>query len=163
MNARLDSIRQRYPRWPLITLGVGALALIAMLTVVPHVVTALEPQVDLRTGGSGPVDGYIGCYLSHITGLLIPDPSAGTAIVEEDMGHERTVPVKWPPGYTGRLAIDGQVDVLDEKGVVVARTGLRFELLGGYDGGSSIGGASRTGPISWLACSDGVYPAPSLR
>ncbi len=86
-----------------------------------------------------------GCYAANTTGLLIPDATAGTAIIQEDMGKV-TVAVAWPPGYTGRRTLFDQVDVLDQTGHVVARTGNRVELLGGYDDGG------------WLTCDDAVYP-----
>ena len=91
------------------------------------------------------VDGERGCYLANTTGMLIVDPDAGTAIVSEDMGRA-TTPVRWPNGYTGRRSWD-QVEVLDASGRVVAQTGQRYELLGGYDGDGT-----------WAACVDGVYP-----
>jgi hypothetical protein len=98
--------------------------------------------VALTTAGDR---ANVGCYLANTTGMLIPDAQAGTAIVSEDMG-QTTVPVRWPPGYTGRRS-GGQVEVLDSGGDVVARTGQRYTLLGGY---------SPDGP--WEACVGGVYP-----
>ena len=89
--------------------------------------------------------GNTGCYVANTTGMLIVDPKNGTAIVSEDMG-KTTVPVRWPAGYTGRRSGD-QVEVLDRDGHVVARTGQRYELLGGYNRDNT-----------WAACNDGVYP-----
>jgi hypothetical protein len=97
-----------------------------------------EP-VSLLTGGQS------GCYLANTTGMLIVDAQAGTAIVSEDMGRT-TAAVRWPPGFTGRTSGD-QVEVLDTSGHVVARTGQRYELLGGYNEDGT-----------WDACADGVYP-----
>ena len=99
-------------------------------------------SVALTTAGES---ASIGCYLANTTGMLITDTAAGTAIVSEDMG-QTTVPVRWPGGYTGRRS-GGQVEVLDGGGSVVARTGQRYMLLGGYspDG-------------TWAACDHGVYP-----
>lgn len=99
-------------------------------------------SVALATAGES---ASIGCYAANTTGMLVPNAGAGTAIVSEDMG-QTTVPVRWPGGYTGRRSGD-QVEVLDGGGSVVARTGQRYMLLGGYspDG-------------TWAACDDGVYP-----
>ena len=87
----------------------------------------------------------LGCLVANTTGLLVPDPSAGTAIVSEDMA-ETTAQVVWPAGFTGRRNGD-RVEVLDRGGHVVARTGERYELLGGYNDDNQ-----------WVACVDGVYP-----
>jgi hypothetical protein len=89
--------------------------------------------------------GNPGCYAATTTGMLIVDPEAGTAIVSEDMG-KTTVRVRWPEGYSGRRSGD-QVEVLDRAGHVVARTGQRYELLGGYDPDDT-----------WAACDAGVRP-----
>ena len=97
--------------------------------------------VKLLTGTREPGE----CLAANTTGLLIVDPKAGTAIVQEDMA-EQTAPVSWPAGFTGRKSWS-QVEVLDTAGHVVARTGQRYELLGGYN----VDG-------TWAACVDGVYP-----
>lgn len=86
-----------------------------------------------------------GCFVANTTGLLIPDATAGTAIVEEDMGKQ-TAQVVWPTGYTAR-GNGSQVEVVDRAGHVVARTGQRYELLGGYNDADQ-----------WIACDGGVYP-----
>lgn len=104
-----------------------------------------EP-VELAVSESGQ-----GCFLASTTGRLIADPDAGTAIIQEDMG-QATVPVAWPAGYTGRRS-GSEVEVLDGDGRVVARTGERLMLLGGY--GDLAGGGA-----AWIACADGVLPAP---
>ena len=101
-------------------------------------VLALVGPLPLLTASDDPV----GCYTAGTTGMLIVDLFAGTAIVQEDMG-ETTVPVRWPEGYTARRSW-GQVEVLDTAGRVVARTGQRYYLPGGYDNGT------------WLTCTDGV-------
>jgi hypothetical protein len=101
-------------------------------------------RVALLTASGNP-----GCYVANTTGMLIVDPEAGTAIVSEDMGRT-TVPVRWPEGYTGRRS-GSEVEVLDRAGQVVARTGQRYELLGGYNPDNT-----------WAACEDGVYPPLKL-
>jgi hypothetical protein len=98
-----------------------------------------EP-VALLTSSGNP-----GCFVANTTGMLIADPSAGTAIIQEDMGKQ-TVGVRWPEGYTGRRSGNG-VEVLDRAGHAVARTGERYELLGGYNTDGT-----------WAACVDGVRP-----
>ncbi len=84
-----------------------------------------------------------GCFAANTTGMLIADPRAGTAIVSEDMART-TVAVRWPAGYTGRRSWNA-VEVLDRDGQVVAQTGQRYELLGGYNNDGT-----------WAACSFGV-------
>jgi hypothetical protein len=132
------------------TLRTGVLLGVAALTVAlaAYLVLSgpLAPRVPLRTTADQGPGAQTGCYLANTTGLLIADEAAGTRIVSEDMAKS-TVPVTWPVGFTARRSLFGQVDVLDRNGHVVATTGNRYELLGGYatDG-------------AWLACSDGVYP-----
>jgi hypothetical protein len=75
--------------------------------------------------------------LSGITGELVADTTYGTAILETHqtkVGPETIAwPVKWPSGYTGRRG-GSQVEVLDGTGHVVARTGTRVQISGGYAG-----------------------------
>ncbi len=121
--------------------GAGLVMLVvAGVLGVASVVFVGEP-VELLTDASG----QIGCYLANTTGMLITDERAGTAIVSEDMG-QTTARVRWPRGYTARKSW-GEVEVLDTHGHVVARTGQRYELLGGYNPDGT-----------WSACTDGVYP-----
>ena len=76
-----------------------------------------------------------GCYLMGTTGELLPDASAGTAI-SWDLDH-KTHPISWPSGFIGRSSGD-QVEVLNLTGSVVARTGTRVSLLGGFEGATFI-------------------------
>ena len=82
----------------------------------------------------------IGCYTNFATGLLVVDPTYGTAITDESMGE--TGPVMWPTGYTGRQA-GSEVEVIDREGHVVATTGRRYQIEGAWEGKN---------PDSWLAC-----------
>jgi hypothetical protein len=84
----------------------------------------------LLTGnlGSGSEAG-VGCFTSGATGQLVTDAAYGTALVEAN----QTTPVMWPKGYTSR-ASGWEVDVVDKSGHVVARTGTRVEIEGGYQG-----------------------------
>ena len=92
--------------------------------------------VVLLTGDLEPV----GCPAAVIEGELIPDASAGSAIMVGDI----VMRVRWPSGYFGRKAAGG-VEILDPGGRVVARTGTRVRL-GGGEIESGI----------WLACPDPV-------
>lgn len=86
-------------------------------------------------GNHAPGAGEVGCYLMGATGELLPDVSAGTAFTW-DQDH-RNHPISWPPGFTGRSSGD-QVEVLNETGSVVAHTGTRISLLGGFEGATFI-------------------------
>ena len=88
--------------------------------------------------------GESACFLSFIEGELVTDPAHGTSIVEA-AGHRW--PVLWPDGYTGRRS-GLEVEVLDASGRVVARTGARYHIGGGYYGEA---------PRAWLACPSIVY------
>ena len=88
------------------------------------------PNGDHRAGA-----GMNGCYLMGTTGELLTDASAGTAI-SWDLDH-KTHPISWPSGFTGRSSGD-QVEVLNLAGSVVARTGTRVSLLGGFEGATFI-------------------------
>jgi hypothetical protein len=98
-------------------------------------------SVPLLTGrgGLGPEpSGMFSCYTNFAVGQLVAEPSYGTAIVE----NSRQTPVMWPIGYTARLS-SGQVEVVDAQGSVVARTGNRYQIEGGYGGYD---------PSSFVAC-----------
>jgi len=100
----------------------------------------LRPSVTLLTG-NGPFhhgDGMVACYTNFAVGELAFDPAYGTAIVETD----QPTPVMWPEGYTGRQSVFG-VEVVDESGHVVARTGTRVQIEGAYSG---------VNPFSFIAC-----------
>ena len=75
------------------------------------------------------------CFVSKAVGLLVADPQYGTAIVDEygQGGHppERSVPIAWPSGFTGRQA-GSEVEVVSPDGRVVATTGRRYSIPGGY-------------------------------
>ncbi len=107
--------------------------------------------VALLTGDS--FNGHKICYLSFAEGELVVDPVAGTAIVEARPGPEgdevTVTPVMWPPGFTGRGSW-GEVEVLDESGEVVARTGSRYHIGGGYEADA------------WLACTGDFNPPTEI-
>ena len=98
--------------------------------------SAEAETVVLLTGNLEPV----GCPAAVIEGELIPDASAGSAIMAGDLVRA----IRWPVGYSGRRAA-GEVEILDQAGRVVARTGTRVRLSGG-----------EIEPGIWLACPDPV-------
>lgn len=87
---------------------------------------------------TAPDDGLVGCYTSGASGVLTADATYGTAIIE----NEASIPVMWPHGFTGRRS-GYQVEVVDTSGHVVARTGTRVQIDGGYTGEN---------PRAFLAC-----------
>lgn len=79
--------------------------------------------------------GTAGCFTSFALGLLLEDPTYGTAIHDENGGG--TTPVMWRSGYTGHR-VGSEVSVVDLLGNVVATTGQTYKIAGGYvDGDSS--------------------------
>ena len=105
--------------------GLGLLALTGILA------TCGTP-VALKTGSLYPdaSPGMVGCYTSGISGQLVADDAAGTAIIDSQSG--RRYAVTWPPGYTGRSRL-GEVEVLRSWGtVVVTRTGSWVNMSGGF-------------------------------
>ncbi len=106
------------------------LVVVGSLLLALAVVAYLVMPVTLKTGALYPdaQPGTVGCYTSGTSGELVTDPSAGTAIIESD---GRRVPVTWPIGWTGRRSL-GAMDIVDQGGNVVARTGTHVNLMGGY-------------------------------
>ncbi|MEP6639252.1 MAG: hypothetical protein ABJC39_07865 [Chloroflexota bacterium] len=104
-------------------------------------------SVALRTsvGPGGVANGNgsytVGCYTSGTQGDLVADPN-GVAIVGKS--GTRTM-VVWPAGFTGRQ-FGGEIAILDRSGNVVARTGTKVYLEGGYENGG------------FLTCETGIHP-----
>ena len=91
--------------------------------------------------------GEDACYnLNWIEGQLVADPTYGTAVTSDFYG-QRTVPVMWGRGFTGRRS-GSEVAVLGPDGKVVAVTGHRYRMEGGSVGGNPDGGP----PFSFRAC-----------
>ena len=107
--------------------GLGLLALAAILA------AGGGPggSIHLKTGSLYPdaSPGMIGCYTSGTEGQLVTDPVAGTAVIDRQSGHRYAV--TWPLGYTGRDSW-GEVEVIDDRGNVVTRTGSWVNMSGGY-------------------------------
>jgi hypothetical protein len=97
-------------------------------------------------------NGQTGCFLFQMDGRLIFDPSFGTEVLSDSFG---TVPVAWRPGFTARRA-GSEVEVLDRDGNVVAITGQRYSIEGGFvtDWPQQSPAAS-----TFWACGD-VHPLP---
>ena len=101
-----------------------------------------EGSVPLLTGVSKLVGDGPGCYTNSATGLLTVDATYGTAVTDEIMltvtgTMPPPVPVMWRRGFTAHR--DGsEVAVTDRNGSVVAVTGHRFIIEGGYAGGDLI-------------------------
>ena len=92
------------------------------------------------------------CFASATgSGLLVADPTYGTAIIGQDsmaaLGDE-PMPVAWRPGFTARR-IGSDVAVLDPQGNVVARTGRSYTIDGGLSSGPR--GRILKGPCSGRA------------
>jgi len=120
-----------------------------------------EDSVQLLTGfptfmGNGP-----GCYTNSASGPLGVDPTYGTAITDEDMiavtgTRPPPIPVMWRPGYTAHH-VGSEVAVTDPHGNVVAVTGRRYRIAGGYVGGDS---SAPQLPIRVFWACDAVTPLP---
>jgi hypothetical protein len=110
----------------IVSAGVGLLVLAGALAVVPF-----GDPTPLKTGSLYPNadPNMVACYTSGVSGDLVDDPVAGTAIIDE-VSHKRTL-VTWPIGFTARRSVFG-VSVIDRQGHVVARTGTWVNLSGGY-------------------------------
>ena len=86
------------------------------------------------------------CMEALAMGTLVFDPRSTLAI--GGPSGERT-PVMWPFGYSARL-VDGTLELLDNRGQLVAREGDRIEMGGGFGAGNLFyacsGSVQRTGP-----------------
>lgn len=97
----------------------------------------LGSPVQLLTGDTPMTqerNGVRGCFTFAVVGELVVDPEHGTAVEVESQPAEqapRPVPVMWRPGFTARQ-VGHAVAVLDPAGAVVATTGRRYFIAGGY-------------------------------
>lgn len=112
---------------------IGAAAALALSLLACAPAAERSDAVRLLTGV---VPGYTdngACFTDFALGPLLIDPKYGTAVRDETAGASApvTTPVMWRPGFTGRR--DGsEVAVLDPAGNVVATTGRKYEIAGGY-------------------------------
>jgi hypothetical protein len=125
---------------------------------VRRVITTLA--LALFVVGCGPValltGGTESCSIGgvapmSIVGVLIADPQSGTAIRVDPSQTQwgpaipgMTLPVMWPPGYTGRRLVNGEVEVL-RAGEVVLTTGRRVALSTQFAGGLDAGAYTACG------------------
>lgn len=86
--------------------------------------------VALLTGDYQGMAASGACFTYWVEGPLTVDPEYGTAITDGDLATV-PVPVMWRPGYTGRR-VGSVVEVRDPAGNVVATTGRRYRIDGGY-------------------------------
>ena len=106
------------------------------------------------------------CFAADVAGLLVVDPTYGTAIVAQagvgSMVGVTDVPttVAWRPGFTARRS-GSEVEVLNPLGIVVATTGRSYRFSGGIvsaGGSSGVQLSERTTLVIW-ACGD-TQPLP---
>ena len=73
------------------------------------------------------------CQPAPVAGLLVVDPNYGTALRHDGPEPASVVPVAWQAGYSGRYAAGGQeIEVVGPDGDVLATTGKRYLLAGGF-------------------------------
>jgi hypothetical protein len=119
--------------------------------------------VQLLTGPPGGNGGS--CFAASASGLLVVDPTYGTAIVDNNLQSmvpvsDVPVTVAWRPGFIARRS-GSEVEVLDPQGNAVAITGRSYRLDGGYlqaDGSSGFKWPELPTRVFW-AC-DSVTPLP---
>lgn len=128
---------------------VVALALcLAGCGLMPH-----SDQVQLITAPAS----HTGCFVADQYGLLVVDPTDGTALTGTGhpnmrLGSDGLSTVAWPHGFTARRS-GSEVEVLDPQGNVVATTGRSYHFLGGFvqAGGAGLGWPELTKSVL-LAC-----------
>jgi hypothetical protein len=129
---RRSGLSSALTSWPLRRRGRAATALaLALCLTGCGAAGPSGDRVQLITGvPPGMASG--GCYTNFAVGPLIIDPTYGTAATDENGGG--TTPVVWRPGFTGRR-VGSEIVVRDSNGNVVAMTGRRYKIAGGYVGG----------------------------
>ena len=95
-----------------------------------------------------------GCFTNHADGPLVVDPTYGTAIVDSAGGGSATA-VVWRPGFTARR-VRSEIEVEDSDGHMVAITGKRYRIDGGYQNGDQFSPGLPAVLVFW-AC-DRVTP-----
>lgn len=126
----------------------------------------LPPYGDPVQVLTGPPDGNGGgCFAAYAAGLLVVDPTYGTAIIGDGhpnmlVGGDVPVTVAWRPGFTARRS-GSEVEVLNPQGNVVATTGRSYHFMGGFvaaGGSSGLKWPELRTNVLW-ACSD-LDPVP---
>ena len=108
---------------------------------------------------------HTGCFAADVSGLLVVDPTDGTAIVANNhpsMLGLSDVPttVAWPAGFTARRN-GAEVEVLTPEGNVAATTGRSYHFMGGFvDAGGSSGIVWPELTKSVLLACDHLDPVP---
>jgi hypothetical protein len=111
-------------RKPFVVAGASLLVVAAVLAIVSYGV-----PTPLKTGPAPADPRYVSCYTSGVSGELVDDPTAGTAIIDTMNGQRELV--TWPAGWSARRTLFG-VQVADKQGNVKYRTGTYVDLMGGY-------------------------------
>jgi hypothetical protein len=106
--------------------GLGALAVAFTVSACGGPMAGGSP-VSIRT--FEPHDGLYDCYTMGVSGSLVTDSTAGTAIID-DMTGGRVI-VTWPRGWTGRSS-GSEVDIVNRRGHTTYRTGTHVDLSGGF-------------------------------
>jgi hypothetical protein len=103
----------------------AALLAVSMVACGPSEADLGDP-VQLVTGMHGPANS---CFTNWAEGKLVRDATYGTVI--QVAGHD--IPVMWRLGFTGWVS-GSEIVVVDASGSVVATTGRRYRIDGGYVG-----------------------------
>jgi len=73
------------------------------------------------------------CSLRFIEGDLVADDGRVVLVHPNLVEENHLVPLDWPDGWTVRPTDDGQLEVVDDSGTVLARTGEGIKLEGVAD------------------------------
>ena len=84
-----------------------------------------------------PPAGFAACMDALASGELVADARWGVALGQID---GPTIQVMWPAGYSARQ-VAGRIELLDERGSLVARVGDAVTIGGGFGAGNA-----------WWAC-----------
>ena len=124
----------------------------------------LRDRVPLLAGDYDGMASSGACFASmSVRGPLVVDPTYGTAVMDgvviEGATSAHVVPVAWRPGFTARRS-GPEVEVLDPQGNVVAVTGRRYVIPGGYVTPGSGFPAQPAPPAQVFWACDSVTPVP---
>lgn len=79
----------------------------------------------------------VACMDALTSGTLVADARWGIALGQT---NGPTIQVLWPTGFVGRQ-VDGAIELLDHRGIAVARVGDKVQIAGGQGAGNA-----------WWAC-----------